>query len=271
MFQTIFQPITNAFTWVFNALHSLIVSCGVDADSGLSYVLAIAILTVIIRGVLLPFNIKAAKSNQRMQEVQPELKKLQKKYKNDPQKLNEEMMKLYKEKNVSMTGCCLPSLLPMPILMALYYVFYNMSAIDGKGFLWLNDLGAPDPYYILPILSALMTYLPSLLMTKATQPQTTGDEDTPQMNMAGMNVGMSLVMGFMALKFKSILVLYWILSGVIQLITTYFINYRPVMEKRRKAEITEIELEKSRSQTFMPEYEEKNKASKKKKNKNKKK
>ena len=265
MFQTIFQPITNAFTWLFNALHDLIVSCGVDADSGLSYVLAIAILTVIIRGVLLPFNIKAAKSNQRMQEVQPELKKIQKKYKNDPQKLNEEMMKLYKEKNVSMTGGCLPSLLPMPILMALYYVFYNMSAIDGKGFLWLSDLGAPDPYYILPVLSALMTYLPSYLMTKATQPQKTTDEDAPQMNMAGMNIGMSLIMGFMALKFKSILVLYWILGGVIQLITTYFINYRPVIEKRKKAVITELELEKSKSQTFMPQYEEKNKASKKKK------
>ena len=124
MFQTIFQPITNAFTWVFNALHSLIVSCGVDADSGLSYVLAIAILTVIIRGVLLPFNIKAAKSNQRMQEVQPELKKLQKKYKNDPQKLNEEMMKLYKEKNVSMTGGCLPS------FFQFYYPKATITAVD---------------------------------------------------------------------------------------------------------------------------------------------
>lgn len=257
-----FAPITNFFTVIFNFLHDLITKLGVPGDSGLSYVLAITLLTVIIRACLLPFNIKSAHSTRKMQEIQPEVKKLQDKYKNDPQKAQTELMKLYKEKDVSMTGGCLPTLLPLPILMALYYVFYNMTAIEGKSFLWLTDLGAPDPLYILPILAAITTYLPSALMTKAT-PQAEGG-----MNMGPMNIGMSVFMGYMAMKFDSILVIYWILGGIIQLATTYFINYKPAMEKKKQIEIKEEEMEAVRAPKFvMPEYEETNKASKKKKKK----
>ena len=229
-----FKPITDFFTTIFNMFHSLILNMGIE-ESGLSYVLAIILLTVLIRACLLPFNIKSAHSNRRMQEIQPEVKKLQAKYKNDPQKMNTEVMSLYKEKNVSMMGGCLPSILPMPILMALYYVFYNMPQIDGQSFLWITNLGAPDPYYILPVLSAIMTYIPSALMTKAT-PTPSTQEGAPTMNMNGMNIGMSLIMGYFALKFKSILVIYWIVGGVIQLATTYFINYKPAMAKRAEKE-----------------------------------
>lgn len=259
----LFKPITDFFTIIFDMLHGLIINIGIE-ESGLSYVLAITLLTVIIKGCLLPLNIKSANSNKRMQEVQPEVKKLQEKYKSDPQKMNAEMMKLYKEKNVSMTGGCLPALLPMPILMALYYVFYNMPGIEGQSFLWLSDLGKPDPYFILPILSAIMTYIPSYLLTKSTPAPSTQD-GAPAMNMSGMNIGMSLVMGYMGLKFKSILVIYWILGGVIQLLTTYFINYKPAMDKKKET----VEVEGS-SKFVMAEYAETNKASKKKKNKNKK-
>lgn len=228
--QSIFAPITNFLTTIFNGIHSGIISLGIP-ENGLSYVLAITILTLIIRACLLPFNIKAAHSTRRMQEVQPEVRKLQAKYKNDPQKLQAETMKLYKEKDVSMFGGCLPSLLPLPILMALYYVFYNMPQIDGMSFLWLPNLGAADPYYILPVLSAITTYIPSYLMTKSTPTPTDGE--APAMNMGAMNVGMSLMMGVFALNFKSILVIYWILGGVIQLITTYFVNYKPIMKKNQ--------------------------------------
>ena len=76
---TIFSPITNFFTTIFQSLHSFVVELGVTG--GLAYVIAIVILTVVIRAILLPFNIKAAKSTQRMQEAQPEIKKIQAKYK----------------------------------------------------------------------------------------------------------------------------------------------------------------------------------------------
>ena len=257
---TIFSPITKLFTKLFEIFHGAVVGLGIEG--GASYVLAIAMLTILIRLCLLPFNIKSAKSTRKMQEVQPEVKRLQEKYKNDPQKLNMEMMKLYKEKNVSMTGGCLPSLLPLPILMALYYVFYGMTEIDGQSFLWLTDLGAPDRLFILPVLAAITTYIPTYLTSKAT-PQQEG-----AMDMRGMSIGMSLMMGFMSLNFKSILVLYWVLGGVIQIVTTYFLNYRPAMIEKKKIEAEMEEKEAARAPRFvMPEYEEKNKSSKKKKKK----
>jgi YidC/Oxa1 family membrane protein insertase len=256
----IFTTIQDFFTNIYNLLHGMIVSLGVDAESGLSYVLAIVILTIIIKVCLLPFNIKSAHSTRKMQEVQPEVKKIQDKYKSDPQKAQAEVMKLYKEKNVSMFGGCLPSLLPLPILMALYYVFRDLQGINGVSFLWIPDLGSADPYYILPVLSALTTYIPSALMAKASPPVSEGG-----MNMNGMNIGMSLFMGFMALNFKSLLVIYWILSGMIQLAITYFVNYKPAIAKRNREQ--DDKIVNSAPKFVMPDYEETNKASKKKKKK----
>lgn len=258
---SLFAPITGFLSKLFDMFHNLVVGMGVT-DVGVSYVLAIAMLTILIRLCLLPFNIKSARSTQRMQEVQPEIKKIQEKYKNDPQKANAELMKVYKEKNVSMTGGCLPALLPLPILMALYYVFSDMPAIKGYGFLWINDLGSPDQLFILPILAALTTYLPSYLMSKATPQQEGG------MNMGPMNIGMSLMMAFMSLNFPAILVLYWVMGGVIQILTTYFINYRPAMAKKQIVQLEEAEKEEARTPKFvMADYEDTNKSSKKKKKK----
>lgn len=254
----IFKPITDFFTVIFDMLLNLVKNMGIT-DEGLQYVLAITFLTILIRVVLLPFNIKSARSTQKMQEVQPEIKKIQEKYKNDPQKSNMELMRVYKENNVSMTGGCLPALLPLPILMALYGVFNNIN-VSGS-FLWIQDLDSHDKLFILPILAALTTFVPSYLMSKSSPSQDAGG-----MNMGTMNIMMSLMMGFMALRFKSILVIYWIVGGMIQLVTTYFINYKPAMLKKQKVEAVEAEKEASRAPKFvMPDYDEINKKKKKKK------
>ncbi len=253
-----FQSIVNFMKGIFDSLHDFIVSMGIS-DVGLSYVLAIFIFTLVIRILILPFNIKAAKSSQGMQKIQPEVKKLQAKYKDDPQKLNTETMKLYKDNNVSVAGGCLPSLLPLPILMALYWVFMGIQGIEGASFLWIHDLFAPDKYYILPVLAALSTYIPSYLMAKSTPSQPGG------MNMGSMNLVMAGMMGVMSLNFKSILVLYWIIGNLIQTIQTYFLNYRPAMreitDKSQKDAVVE-------SDKFVMSVEEsKNSASKKRKKK----
>lgn len=258
----LFSPITKFFTGIFDALFNFVQGLGIT-DPGLTYVLAITILTVIIRGLILPLNIKSARSTQKMQEFAPIIKKTQEKYKNDPQKANAEVMKIYKENNISMAGGCLPTLLPLPILMALYYTFYNMD-ITGS-FLWISDLGGPDKLFILPVLAAASTYFPSYLMNKANPTPAEGG-----MNMGFMSIAMSLMMGFMALNFKSILVIYWVLGGIIQTANTYFINYRPAMKKKQQVDKVEAEKEAARTPKFvMPEYEDSNKASKKKKKKKK--
>jgi YidC/Oxa1 family membrane protein insertase len=248
------QPIVNFLKNIFDSLHNAIVGVGIS-DVGLSYVLAIFIFTLIIRILILPFNIKAAKSTRGMQKIQPEVKKVQDKYKDDPQKLNAEVMKLYKDNNVSVAGGCLPSLLPLPILMALYYVFMEIQIGEPASFLWIKDLFAPDSWHILPILAALSTYIPSYLMTKATPTQANG------MNMGTMNLAMAGMMGFMSFNFKSILVLYWIIGNLIQTIQTYFLNYRPAMNDINATK--EIKSEKF----VMAVEEPKNLASKKKKKK----
>lgn len=253
-----FQAIVDFMKNIFDSLHDVIVGFGVS-DVGLSYVLAIFVFTLIIRILILPFNIKAAKSTRGMQRLQPELKKIQEKYKDDREKLSMETMKLYKENNVSMTGGCLPSLLPLPILMALYWVFMGIQGIEGASFLWINDLFSPDPWHILAILAALSTYIPSYLMTKATPSQPNG------MNMGTMNIAMAGMMGVMSWNFSAILVLYWIIGNVIQTIQTYFLNYKPAIKEINAAKEKEDKVESQKF--FMAVEESKNSASKKRKNK----
>ena len=245
------NAIVGVMTKMFNALHNLIIALGVPEHSeGVSYVLAIIIFTVIIRLLILPFNIKATRSNAKMQEIQPEMKKLQAKYANDPQKLQLETSKLMKENNVSMFGGSLPTLLPLPILFALYGVFSTITATPGAdtSFLFIPDIFTVQNgiiSIILAILSALSTYIPSLLLSKS-MPQQEGG-----MNMGTMNIVMSGMMGFMSLQFQPILVIYWITGGVIQLIQTYFLNYLPAMKKRKIEEEKQAQakIEKAKKST----------------------
>lgn len=228
------QPITNFLTIIFEGLHDVILNLFNLQPSGVSYILTIALFTLIIRLLILPLNIKANRSNARMQEIQPELNAIQKKYANDPQKMQAEYSKCMKDNNVSMFGGCLPTLLPLPILFALYYVFMNINidSVVNPSFLWIPNVFEKDPRFILPVLAFLSTYLPSLLLTKS-MPK---NEDGKQMNMGSMNLMMAGMMGVMAINFSSLLVIYWVIGGVIQLVQTYFLNYLPAMKKKAAKE-----------------------------------
>ena len=231
------EPITNFLTIIFEGMHNVILNMFNMEPSGVSYILTIALFTLIIRLLILPLNIKSTKSNAKMQEIQPELKKIQAKYANDPQKMQAEYSKCMKENNVSMFGGCLPTLLPLPILFALYYVFLNIdkSSVIHPSFLWIPDVFEKDPFFILPVLSFLSTYLPSLLLTKS-MPK---NENGTQMNMGSMNLMMAGMMGVMAINFSSLLVIYWVIGGVIQFVQTYFLNYLPAMKKKAEKEENE--------------------------------
>ena len=177
--------------------------------------------------MLLPLSIKQTKSTAKMGVIQPEMKKIQEKYKEDPQKYQQEVMKLYKENGVNPMGGCLPMLVQMPILFALFAVFQKLN-FQGAGFLWLPDLILPDPYYILPILSTVTTYFSSKLM----QPPGGGEQSKQT---STMNTGMAIFMGFMSIKFQGALVLYWVMNSILQVIQTLVIN---------KLEFGKIELAK---------------------------
>ena len=185
-------------------------------NEDISFGLAIIAFTILIRVILLPLSIKQTKSTAKMGAIGPEVKKVQAKYKSDPQKSQQEVMKLYKENGVNPMGGCLPMIVQMPILFALFYVFNNLN-MEGAGFLWMKDLSLPDPIYILPILSTVTTYFSSKLM------QAPGSGSQSKQT-STMNTGMAIFMGIMSLRFKGALVLYWVINNLLQVIQTLVIN-----------------------------------------------
>jgi len=207
------QYLNNAFVQFFEFLHRNVTFF--IPNQNISYGIAIILMTVIIRIIILPLGVKQLRSSLIMNEIQPEVKKLQEKYKKDPQRAQQEMMKLYKEKGASPFSGCLPLLIQWPILIALYYVFNNLSGINGVSFLWISDLARRDIF--LAILSGITTYLSTYFMMSSNNNEQAKQTQT-------MNIGMSGFMVFMSLGFKSALVLYWVVSNLIQIAQTLVIK-----------------------------------------------
>ena len=161
------SKVIQALLWMHNRLN-------------LSYGWVLIILGVLVRLVLWPLNQSTMRSSLRMQELQPKLAAAQKKYK-DPVQQREAIMKVYQEAGVSpfagLTGC-LPALLPMPILFALFFVFQNTIEFRGVPFMWLHDISVKDPYYILPLLMGASMYLLSWIGMRSAPPN-------PQAKMMG--------------------------------------------------------------------------------------
>lgn len=181
-----------------------------------SYGIAIILLTLAIKLCLTPLTIKQLRSMKALQKVQPKMKVLQAKYKNDKERLNQELAKLYSESGVNPLSGCLPLIVQMPFLFAIFYALRDYNYVEAyKSFLWLPSLGSPDPYYILPVVSAFFTWLASRASGAAAQ-------GGPQQKM--MQAFMPLFIGYISLKFPSGLVIYWALSNLIQLVTTLIVN-----------------------------------------------
>ncbi len=139
----------------------------------LNYGWVLIIFGVAIRILLWPLNQRAMRSTMKMSAIQPEMAALQKRYKDDPDKLRTEMFKLYKEHGASpfsMFSGCLPMLLPMPFLIALFFVFQNTIEFRGVSFLWLPDISVKDPFYILPLAMGVSMFLLSWIGMKGQAP-----------------------------------------------------------------------------------------------------
>jgi YidC/Oxa1 family membrane protein insertase len=194
---------------------------------------AILLLTFIINLALLPLTRKSYKSMQEMQILQPKIEKLRKELKDNPQKLQREIMELYKKYKINPMGGCLPMLLQMPIFIALYNGLMGSVELRGAKFLWINDLSTPEnikmPFSlplvgnslnILPLLMLVAMYFQQKLSSKmASMAQT--DEQRKQQQF--MSVMMTVMFGFIFYNFPSGLVLYWFVNTV--LMTAYQIIF----------------------------------------------
>jgi YidC/Oxa1 family membrane protein insertase len=136
---------------------------------GAPWWLSIVILTVIVRTLLFPLTVRQVKSMRAMQDLRPEMEKIRAKYKDNKQKQQEEIMKLYQESGVNPFGSCLPLLVQLPIFITMFYVIkdfgYAHPDFTSGGILWFQDLSVQDPYYVLPILSAVTMLAASEIAT----------------------------------------------------------------------------------------------------------
>lgn len=176
--------------------------------------LAIILLTVSVKAVFFPLNNKAYKSSKRMAAVQPQLKAMKEKYKDDQQMQTQETMRLFKENDVNPMGGCLPMVVQMPVWFALYNVMlYSVELYDTSFFIW-KDLTAADPYGVLPVVYATLMFLQQRSM-----PMTTMDPTQQKMMRA-----MPLIFSFFMFTFPSGLVLYFCVNMVLTIAQQWLIN-----------------------------------------------
>lgn len=208
--------------------------------------LSILAFTLIVRLLLVPLSLPTMKSQKKMRELQPELKKLKDKHGSDKKALQVAQMELYKKHNVNPIAGCLPQVVQIILLIVLYQVlvkFISTPELDGvvlnTKFIWLN-LTKPDQFFILPVLAGLTQLLLSIMIvpggetpdiipndvkTKALKEENKKEEDTADMA-AAMQKQMLFIMpvmtAFIAVRFPSGLALYWVASTVFSIVQQYF-------------------------------------------------
>ncbi|TFB21103.1 YidC family membrane integrase SpoIIIJ [Filobacillus milosensis] len=191
------------------------------------YGLAIVIVTILLRTLILPLNVKQLKSSQAMQLLQPEIQALREKYSSKDQqtqqKLQQETMALFQKHGVNPLAGCLPILVQMPILIAFYHAIMRTPAIKEYGFLWF-ELG--EPSIILALITMATTYIQQKIMMAGTSASV-----NPQMQI--MLYLLPLMIGGFALFFPSALALYWVVGNLFMIAQSIFIR-KPMMKQFEK-------------------------------------
>ncbi|GIO69301.1 YidC/Oxa1 family membrane protein insertase [Paenibacillus cookii] len=179
------------------------------------YGLAVLVMVIIVRTIILPLSIKQVRSSKAMQAIQPELAKIKEKYKDNPEKQQQETMRLFQENKVNPMAGCLPLIVQMPVFIALYNSIIHNKYLYEHSFLWLQ-LGKPDHTFILPLLAAATTFLQTWMMLKM--------NPTPQQGaMQFMMFVYPVLIFFMSYQFPSALPLYWFFSNLYTIVQNYFL------------------------------------------------
>ena len=183
--------------WALQAIHGVVGNWG----------WAIVVLTIILKAIFFPLSAASYKSMAKMRLLTPRLTQLKERYGDDKQRMNQEMMKMYQTEKVNPLGGCLPILVQIPVFIALYWVL--LGAVEMRGapwILWIHDLAAPDPFYILPILMMASMFI-----------QTKLNPTPPDPIQAKVMMMMPLIFGFMFFWFPAGLVLYWVVNNVLSI------------------------------------------------------
>jgi len=222
------NPILGWLVWIFKSLLVLI------NDLVGNWGIAIIILTFIIKGALFPLTAKFYKSTAAMQNIQPKIKEIQEKYKEDPTTMNQRMFALYQKEGVNPLGGCLPMLLQMPILFAMFDMFRNHFDLRGAMFIpgWIEDLSRPDVIwdfspFTIPVLGwTALRILPFLMVGTQILTSVMTQKTTASANPQGkwLTYLLPLVFFFFFYNQPSGLVIYWTLNNVITAVQQHVIN-----------------------------------------------
>lgn len=197
-------PLCTALLWILGMIYGMTGSWG----------LSILGLTVLVKLMLFPLNQRSGKSMRAMSALRPQMEAIKEKYPDDKQRQNEEVMKLYRDHNVSLGGGCLPILIQMPIWFALYRSLWVSVDLYQQGFLWINDLTTRDPYWILPVTLIIVMFLQQK-MTPTTM-------DPVQQKM--MQYTMPLMFGAMMSALPAGLCFYILVNTLLTIVQQHFIN-----------------------------------------------
>lgn len=189
---------------LLNWINKLVINWGVS----------IILLTVLIKLVFYPLSAAGYKSMAKMRKLAPRLQNLKERYGDDRQKLHEGMMKIYQEEKINPMGGCLPILVQIPVFIALYWVLMGAVELRQAPFaLWIQDLSKPDPYYVLPVIMAITSYIQVKLSPASPDPV-----------QQKIMMAMPIVFSVMFLFFPAGLVLYWLVNNVLSILQQWRIN-----------------------------------------------
>jgi YidC/Oxa1 family membrane protein insertase len=187
--------------------------------------LAIIVFTIGVKTLLLPLTITSIRSSKAMQELQPKIKELQKKYGKDRARISQETMKLYQAHRVNPMAGCLPMIIQIPIFFGVYRAIRSLSGSDigywHGGFLWLDSLAKADPYHILPILAGVFQFVQTKMMRPAGQ----GKVSDPQQAMMNQMMNfMPITVVLFGWQFDSGPVIYWVTQSLYSVVQQWFIT-----------------------------------------------
>lgn len=207
-----------------------------------NYGWAIIVFTILVRIILYPLSAIQIKSTTKMQSIQPQIDALRKKYPGSDTEsrtlLSQETNKLYKEAGINPYAGCLPLIIQMPVMFALYGAIAQTPQLMTGRFMWM-DMGKPDPYFIMPILSMILTFLSTYISQLSTP------KESQTVSTKIMTYGMSIMVGVMGIYFQSAIVLYWVISNLFQLVQT-FILQNPIKYRREQERKAQEERERKR-------------------------
>lgn len=250
-YPTIYQPLYNTLIWLYNAI------------PGQDFGIAIIAITIILKTILIPLSKKQIESQKKLQELQPKIKEIQNKYKNDKQKQSQELMKFYKENKTNPFGGCLPMIVQLIFLIAIYQVFFKISSnnlhVQGEVLysfvsnpgqinnMFLNIVDLAKPSIPLAILAAISQYFQTKMLMVKTKNQPKKDGSSPDfsqiMNKQMLYLGPALTL-FIGIKFPAGLALYWLVStlfavGQQMYMEDKFESIKKILPRRKITKVTE--------------------------------